>query len=168
MKIIRIFAENLFSFKFEAEELNEYDRLLEIWNNPEYLVGFAERNKSYLKGCSLEDFVERVLEDALILEDTLKQYSKSLNMFFQPLDNNEMWARLLSLQKRRCRYLRLYAIKIDDNMFVVTGGAIKLTRTMSEHPDTVVELTKMNRCKEYLKGLGIFDDQSFFETLEEI
>jgi hypothetical protein len=51
-------------------------------------------------------------------------------------------------------------------MFVVTGGAIKLTRTMSEHPDTVKELSKLNRCKEYLNSMGIFDDHSFFETLE--
>ena len=166
MEIIRIFAENLFSFKFANETLNEYERLLEIWNDPEYLVDFAERNKSYLKGCPLEEFVECVLDDAITLEDTLKQYDKSLNIFFQPLDNNEMRTRLLSLQKRRCRYLRLYAIKIDDNMFVVTGGAIKLTRTMSEHPDTVVELAKLNRCKEYLKNEGIFDELSFFETLE--
>jgi hypothetical protein len=166
MKIIRIFAQNLFSFKFENEVLNEYERLLEMWNNPEYLLDFAEKNKSYLKGCSLEEFVECVLDDVLTLEYTLKQYAYSLNSFFQPLDNNEIWARLLSLQKRRCRYLRLYAIKIDDNMFVVTGGAIKLTRTMSEHPDTVIELAKMNRCKEYLKSEGIFDEYSFFETLE--
>ena len=166
MKIIRIFAENLFSFKFENETLNEYERLLEIWNDPEYLVNFAERNKSYLKGCSLEEFVECVLDDALTLEHTLKQYAKSLNIFFQPLDNNEMRTMFLSLQKRRCRYLRLYAIKIDDNMFVVTGGAIKLTRTMSEHPNMVIELAKMNRCKEYLKSEGIFDEYSFFETLE--
>jgi hypothetical protein len=166
MEINRIFAENLFSFKFENEALNEYERLLEVWNDPEYLVNFVERNKSYLKGCSLEEFVESVLDDALTLEHTLKQYANSLNRFFQPLDNNEMRARLLSLQKRRCRYLRLYAIKIDDNMFVVTGGVIKLTRTMSEHPDTVIELTKLNRCKEYLKSMGIFDEYSFFETLE--
>ena len=166
MEIIRIFAENLFSFKFENEVLNEYERFLEMWNDPEYLVGFAERNKSYLKGCSLEEFVERVLDDVLTLEHSLKQYAKSLNMFFQPLDNTEIRARLLSLQKRRCRYLRLYAIKIDDDMFVVTGGAIKLTRMMSEHPDTIVELNKMNRCKEYLKDMGVFDDHSFFETLE--
>ena len=166
MKIIRIFAENLFSFKFEDEALNEYERLLEMWNDPEYLAEFAERNKLYLKGCSLEEFVECVLDDALTLEQTLKQYAYSLNRFFQPLDNNEILARLLSLQKRRCRYLRLYAIKIDDNMFVVTGGAIKLTRTMSEHPDTVIELIKMSQCKEYLKSVGIFDEYSFFETLE--
>ena len=166
MKIFRIFAENLFSFKFENETLNEYERLLEIWNDPEYLVDFAERNKSYLKNCSLEEFVECVLDDVFTLEYTLKQHANSLNMFFQPLDNNEIRAVLLSLQKRRCRYLRLYAIKIDDNMFVVTGGAIKLTRTMSEHPDTVKELSKLNRCKEYLNSMGIFDDHSFFETLE--
>jgi len=107
------------------------------------------------------------LDDALTLEHTLKQYANSLNMFFQPLDNNEILRTvILSLQKRRCRYLRMYAIKIDDNMFVVTGGAIKLTRTMREHPDTMIELSKMNRCKEYFKSIGIYDEHSFFETLE--
>jgi len=51
-------------------------------------------------------------------------------------------------------------------MFVITGGDIKLTRTMREHPDTMIELSKMNRCKEYFKSIGIYDEHSFFETLE--
>ena len=50
--------------------------------------------------------------------------------------------------------------------YVATGGAIKLTKMMSEHNDTILELAKMYRCKEYLKNMGVFDDDSFFETLE--
>lgn len=51
-------------------------------------------------------------------------------------------------------------------MFIVTGGAIKLTRTMQERSHTQLELDKLNRCRDYLKDQGVFDTTSFMDHIE--
>ena len=57
---------------------------------------------------------------------------------------------------------------LEPNIYVVTGGAIKLTRTMQEREHTTIELEKLNRCKAYLQSQGVFDKDSFVElTYEE-
>ena len=60
MKIVSLFAEKLFAFHNEGELLDEYGRLLDLWNDPEYVFDFAEKNKDYIEqlGYSLDDFTE--------------------------------------------------------------------------------------------------------------
>ena len=73
-----------------------------------------------------------------------------------------------SYWKRRSHasWLRVYAVRVDTNMFIVTGGAIKLTRTMQERSHTQLELDKLNRCRDYLKDQGVFDTTSFMDHIE--
>ena len=173
MKIVPIFAEKLFAFHYnDIEGQDEYDRLLEKWNDPEYLMDFADKNKTYIAnaGFTESEFIEQVLLDAEVLEENLLQYKDNdfkIDSFFQPLHNEEYKCKSLSLQKKKCKLLRLYAIRIDENCFVITGGAIKLTRTMQEHPDTQQELKKLNNCKNYLQSEGVFDDDSFYEIVSK-
>ena len=172
MKIITIFAEKLFAFQYPQETKNEYVRLMDMWNDPEYLVKYAIDNEAYLPiYLSIEDFVEKIMEDVENLEETLISHSKgefqTFDICFQPLHDTEFRHKILSLQKKKCKYLRLYAIKIDENCFVITGGAIKLTRTMQQHPDTNIELVKLEQCKSYLQNNNIFDNDSFYELTTE-
>ena len=170
MKIVSIFAEKLFAFHYEHEQLDEYGRLLELWNDPEYVFNFAEKNKDFIErlGYSFDDFIEYVLSDAELLENLLLEYECNeliMDACFQPLHNEEYQCRILSLQKKKCKFLRLYAIRIDSNCFVITGGTIKITRTMQEHPETNKELQKLKSCKNYLQLKGVFNDESFFELI---
>lgn len=75
----------------------------------------------------------------------------------------------MSLQKGRRHCLRLYAIKIDDDTFIITGGAIKLPlqHLMEDREHTLMELAKLKKAKYYLKENGVFDDESFYEFLNE-
>lgn len=170
MKIVPIFAKKLFSFHYEGEQLDEYGRLLDIWNDTEYLFEFAEKNKQYIQqlGYTIGEFVEFVLEDAEVLEEILLNYKdneSNIDACFQPLHNQEYQCKILSLQKKKCKFLRLYAIRIESNCYVVTGGSIKVTRTMQEHIETGKELQKLERCKNYLQSQGVFDNDSFFEII---
>lgn len=172
MKIVPIFAEKLFSFHYENECLDEYGRLLEIWNDPEFLLDFAERNENSIRQLeyTIDSFVERVLKDAEILEELLLNYKNNesnIDTCFQPLHNQEYRCKILSFQKKKCKFLRLYAIRIDSNCYVITGGGIKITRTMQEHPETNAELQKLERCKNYLQSQNVFDNDSFFEIIGE-
>ena len=56
---------------------------------------------------------------------------------------------------------------LDENCFVITGGAIKMSQKMQDHPDTNNELEKLMEARRYLKSNDVFDDDSFFELLTE-
>lgn len=58
-------------------------------------------------------------------------------------------------------------VRIIPEYDVITGGAIKLTRTMQEREHTLRELDKLNRCKAYLKANGVFDQDSFIDLTYE-
>jgi hypothetical protein len=64
-------------------------------------------------------------------------------------------------------WLRVYAIRLEKNVFVATGGAIKLTRSMQERPHTQEQLDKLNSCRQYLLNNGLFDADSFISLIEE-
>ena len=64
--------------------------------------------------------------------------------------------------------LRIYAIKIDENCFLITGGAIKMSQKMQDHPDSNNELSKINKAKEYLKDNDVVDEDSFYEFIKEV
>ena len=90
-----------------------------------------------------------------------------LNEFFRPLSNQEFLLIELSKQKARRNYLRLYAIRIDTNCFVITGGAIKFHHLNHERKHTQLEMEKLNKCRDYLKANNVFDSDSFYELIKD-
>ena len=69
----------------------------------------------------------------------------------------------ISLRCFASSWLRIYAIRLEPNVYVVTGGAIKLTQRMQDKEHTSLELEKLNKCKEFLKYNGVFDKDSFID-----
>jgi hypothetical protein len=178
MRIIDIFAEEspgrLFSFVYKTEgkmyyQINEYDRLLELWTDVNYLRQYGKKNKVE----NVNQFVKDRLQDAENIQDLLEELihtSEPLEHYFQALNNNEIGVKILSLQKGKVSRndgLRIYALKIDADCFVITGGAIKMSLLMEEHPDTNNELIKIKKTKDYLKENNVFDNESFYEFLIE-
>lgn len=172
MRIVSIFADKLFSFHYEDQEENEYDRLIERWTDVNYLFEFGKMN---VENYNINRYVKSRLEDAEqiinLIEDISNDSNAKLEMFFRPLSNSEYTSKTLSLQKGKTSHwyrkndLRFYAIKIDENCFVITGGAIKLSQVMQENEYTQAELVKLKRCRAYLKENGVYDNESFFELI---
>ena len=166
MKIIPIFAEKLYAFQYDGEVEDEYFRLLDLWTNNTYLQQYAKANNIG----DARGFVEKIVSNAEYIDDLMIKISKSnqvLESFFKPLNDLETGIRVLSLQKGRRYSLRIYAIKIDSNLFVITGGAIKLVHKMSEHVDTRNEKNKLEAAKAYLKRNGVSDSDSFYDLMTE-
>ena len=67
---------------------------------------------------------------------------------------------------RHPSWLRIYAIKIQSGVYLVTGGAIKLTHEMRERSHTLVELAKMEHVRNYLLDNGVFDLDSFNDYID--
>lgn len=74
----------------------------------------------------------------------------------------------LSLQKGKrsathSSWLRIYAIRLEQGTYLVTGGAIKLTHLMADREHTLNELKKMEMVRNYLLAGGIFDTEGIKE-----
>ena len=174
MQIVRIFAPQLFAFHFQNEKENSFKTILGLWMNHEYVYGFLKENAGDIpKGKNIAQMTNEIMEDGQFLIEAILKIIHSdepnLDHFFKPLDNNEYRIRELSGRKGRRSVLRLYAIRIESNMYVITGGAIKLPlqHLMEDREHTQKELISLNAARDYLKINGIFDEDSFFEFLNE-
>ncbi len=132
-----------------------------------FLKKFAEDNAVD----DIRKFVSDILQDTEEIQDFLEnltQMNLPYELYFEPLQNSER-SRLLGFRKGKLRRnrLRYYAIKLNDKCFVITGGTIKMTQTMQQHPDTANELTKLKTARAYLRENGVFDEDSFYELLIE-
>jgi len=52
-------------------------------------------------------------------------------------------------------------IKLNSGIFIITGGAIKLTATMQERTHTAIELIKIEQVRRFLIDNGIVDETGF-------
>lgn len=168
MKIVPIFADKLFAFHYENEVDNEYDRLMELWTDVKCLKEFAISNNI----ANQILFIKSILNDAEQIQDLLEEivsHEDHFEYYFRPLHDTEIGFRILSLQKGKIKknQLRLYAIRIDENCFVITGGAIKMSQKMQDHPETNNELEKLNSARSFLKDNEVLDSDSFYELLNE-
>lgn len=158
----------MYAFKFSEDSLDELERVFDEWADPMYLFQFFEENEKYID-ISIQQAIDKIQKEAKFLRDKLIELANEepnqLNELFKNLNNNEISAKLLQEQKARNRWLRLYAIKIDDNNYVITGGTIKLDNQhyMKDWDHTRKELDKINKCRDYLKDEGVIDDDSFQE-----
>lgn len=175
MKIVDIFAEKLCSIAYKKKDsneydVNEYDRLLDLWTDVSYLYSYAKKNNVKY----IDSFVKARLRDAEKIEDFLDELIEEnipLDKYFHQLDNNEMGFTLLSLRKGKTSKkdgLRLYAVKIDEDCFLITGGAIKMSFKNQDHKDTREEMKKIAMVKAYLKENGVIDKESFYEFRTEL
>ena len=94
MKIVSIFTDKLFAFHYEGEVDNEYDRLLNLWADTEYVRSFLKTNMGDIpKGKTIRQFVEYIGEDAISIDEQLiritETTNESLSPFFKPLHNQE-------------------------------------------------------------------------------
>ncbi len=164
MKIVPIFAEKLYAFQYSHEGYDEYRRLMNLWTDPKYLLNYAKQNNIE----DIDTFIFQIMSDAEYVSDLIEsimEQNGDLQSFFRPLDDNETNTKMLSLQKGKRYRLRVYAIKIDENLFVITGSAIKMGHRMAEHPDTQREKVKLDRAKDYLKREMVFDNDSFYDLI---
>lgn len=170
----------LWAARFDGETENELSKVFAKWNDADWLSVFFEQNiadlSSYFKITDITLAVMDTIDDRYELECVLLDLSPDadLGMLFRPLNNNEASDVLLQKEKARLKHrfkhpswLRLYAIKLATGIYIVTGGAIKLTATMQEREHTRIELAKLEKVRRYLIDADITDEEGFAEYLNE-
>jgi hypothetical protein len=174
MKFISIFVsdsseDGVWSMRFKDESQDEFDRFFDRVNDPEWVRNFFARNKTdlltgFFGNITIQEAVLRTLKEAEELEDMLYDYAEqgfegsdnNLQYLFKPLNNFEHVIAVHQKSKARIRngWLRLYAIRITENCYLITGGAVKLTQSM-RRAHLQKELIKLERVKEFLQDNGI-------------
>jgi hypothetical protein len=95
--------------------------------------------------------------EALILE-TAESKTVQLQSIFKSLFPSEY--RLTAYQKEKAygtlrkSWLRVFAVRINPDLYVITGGAIKLTQLIQDRPHTLEQLTRLNQVRDYLRSFG--------------
>ena len=170
MKIINTFVPGLTTFKFQAKD--ELARNLDLWTDEKYLFTYFEKNKSkleYFKVKTVKEAVAKNIQQTRLIQEKLYEYlidkTKNLDDLFLNLNDNEYHETILSKQKSKQFWLRLYAIKIESNHYVITGGAIKLDHKMKLGELTLTERQTIENCRNYLLENGVYDADSFYELI---
>jgi hypothetical protein len=174
MKLTPIFVsdasdDGLWSIQQDGESQSEFEKFFDLVNDIEWLHDFFENNstdlhRGFFGKITMAVAISRTLEEAEDIEDALYEYSElgfqgketTLQHLFKPLNNFEYVITRHQKTKARIRksWLRLYAIRLAENCYLITGGAIKLTQDMRrDHLN--YELIKLDQTKQFLRENGI-------------
>ena len=173
--------ERLWAVRYDNCLDNVLDFILWQWNDVIWLRSFFKENiddlASYFKITDVNQSIYDTIEDSERLQCLILDISPDadLDKIFRPLENSRTSEMILGKEKARLRntprhasWLRIYAIKLEPGIYVITGGAIKLTRTMQEREHTLVELARMEKVRRFLLDNDIADKDSFVDYLNEI
>lgn len=173
--------EHLWAVRYDGDPDNILDTVLGQWNDVLWLREFFMRNiddlSSYFKITDVNQAIYDTIEDSDRLQCLILDISPDANLdiIFRPLENSRSSEMLLGKEKARLRdaprhasWLRIYAIKLQPGLYVITGGAIKLTRTMQEREHTLAELGKMEKVRRFMLDNDIADLDSFKDYMTEI
>lgn len=176
MTFDEIIEEKLWSVRYDDQNANELERVLDEWGDVELLSDFFSMHfddLAYFNVTTIEDAVNDTLDDRDTLERVILDSRTDLEKLFKPLDNRvglpkeieQMKAK--GEKKRHPSWLRIYAIRLTDGKYIITGGAIKLTKEMRDREHTSHELVKIDKVRRFLLEKGIIDDAGFIDYLAE-
>ena len=184
LKFVPIFAIGILYMRFEDIQHNGklwavvYDgdtqdiltKTFANWLDPVFLEDFFSRNskdlETYFHITNLDIAIYDTIADAASLSCLILDIRPNANLdeLFRPLENQRIREMILSREKAKGKrqsthssWLRIYAIKLDEGIYLITGGAIKLTHLMAEREHTLNELKQMEMVRNYLLDNGIVD-----------
>ena len=171
----------LWAVRYDGEKDNALYTLFDQWNDVMWLRSFFKANwqdlTAYFKITDVNQAIEDTIEDSDKLQGIIMDISPDANLdeIFHPLENFRTTEILLGKEKARLKrmerhssWLRIYAIKLSEGVYVITGGAIKLTLKMEEREHTRQELVKLEKVRSFLLNENIIDDDGFVEYMNTI
>ena len=180
--IVSIVAKNLISVNYEGNLFtHELEKLLINWTEVDFLTDFFTEHLNDLQTgvyskkriYSIDEAIEKTIDDAEALGTRLKDLAEAdemgnnLQILFKPLSNSVHTLKEGQKSKgyEQRSWLRVYAIRFAPNIYVISGGAIKLTETKNDRPHLLLELDKLEATKRYLTNQDLIGADDF-EYLE--
>lgn len=174
-------GDRLWAVRYDGMKDNALNQLFEKWHDITWLQTFFKENindlSAYFKITDVDKAIFDTIDDADRLACLIMDISPDadIDKLFRPLDNNRTSEMTLGKEKARIRnrpehasWLRIYAIKLCKGIYIITGGAIKLTKSMQDREHTIKELKQMEKVRSFLLSNGIVDDDGFKDYLKEL
>lgn len=171
----------LWAVHYEGDEDNVLGMVFAQWDDAQWLRSFFKANmadlQSYFQISDVDIAIDITAEDSDVLQRKILDISPeaNLNELFRPLNNMQSSEMTLDKEKANPKslthhrsWLRIYALKLEDGCYIITGGAIKLTRTMQEREHTLQELLRQEQVRNFLLANHIIDTDSFVDYLAEL
>jgi hypothetical protein len=169
----------LWAVRYDGDETNCFDALFSRWYDMVWLKHFFQENladlAAFFRITDVYQAIMETMDEASRLECLMLDISPeaNLDLLFRHLENGRFSEMSLGREKakgtsvaRHPSWLRIYAIKIEPGVYLVTGGAIKLTATMAERSHTLAELAKMEHVRNFLIDNGVYDMDGFNEYMD--
>lgn len=181
LDIVSIYPDYLFAIKFDDKDVNEYDASFSLWRDLDYLVDFFTENKSLLEtdfwhnsisSTDPEDLAQSIVDESFDFERFIQEVAQNtadgelpdFDSFFQELGGQYKFLREhvphKSYGTASPTMLRLYAIRVNPNCYVVVHGGIKLTKQIQDTPQLNRELfSKIDNVLRFFRANGIIDTE---------
>lgn len=174
LELISIFADHIWSIKYSPKEKDVYTFLFNKWQDIVYVNDYFDMNwdlvsksdiwKNYTKA----ELISIVRDEAEFMESYFIDLFYNVKKGNRP-DFDKLFISLGSEDSQlyklfKCKaygspnkpaILRFYAIQVETNAYVITGGGIKLTKTMNECKHLNKELKHLNKVQKWLKNEGV-------------
>lgn len=177
MEIIEIYPNHLFSIKNDGEKLNEYQNIFKRLSDKDAVLDFFRKNDSYLKnefwgkyGLTPENAAASVIEDVYELEHYIGKLcghsqcgvNPDLDDYFKCLDGQYAceweYVPMKGYGSYSPSFVRIYALKIQPNVYVVVYGGLKLAKKIQDSPvlkDNVMR--RIDAARHFLRDIGVYD-----------
>lgn len=183
MKIKAIYPPYIYSIQYDNEDEDEFNRLFSLWGDISYLIQFMNENKEYLKRKTWKHILnpyeaaQAIRDEAEELEDLFfKLNCNTCNGKYPEFEDHfvflkgrkyecelELWP-MKSYGTKNPSFLRIYAIKPKKNLFIITGGGIKLSDSIQDSPDIKDHvLQNIDKVRKFLREENIFDSDDIEE-----
>jgi len=170
-----IIEDALYAILWEGELHNSLDQMAISYTDAAFLHQYFHENVeklTYYKNPSYtpSDAAMRTQREAIALiqelkdlaSDSLTGNSNSLDDLFEPLHAVDVYSHPRYYTDVKAKgypdeapWLRVYAVKCDDDLYVITGFGLKLVRDMRDDPELVTELQKLEIATDYLRSIGM-------------
>jgi hypothetical protein len=146
-----------------GEAPDALSQLYNEWNDSQYLSAFFKQYEKDFRNQGRTEPLRKAVINARnegralltsINELAINHNAEGLSDLFKPLadeDDRIDPSRLKAYGDEYKSYMRVYAVKHND-VYYITGGAIKLTQKIQGRDHTETELHKMNLFRDFLGG----------------
>ena len=183
MKIITLYDGFLYAVQYDVGKKNVFDELFDYWDDVSGVYDFITVNEEYLQSdfwgnrMTPFDVAQKVVDEAEELEEEIFERCNNakdndkpdLDDMFKYLDGKYRDVYELTPTKAygigRPSFLRLYAIKVDSNVYVITGGGIKLAKKIQDSPGLKESVIRdIDKVRHWMIENGILDKNDIIKT----
>jgi hypothetical protein len=170
MEIVEIIEGSLYAIKWQDDNMHSLDEMADKLSDAEWLYDYFEENKSklsYYRDVTIGKAVRKtiieaneLLQEIWDLANTDHEENEALDDLFEHLHKEEAYNHSryhtdFKAKGYKAPWVRIYAVRCDDNLYAITGYAIKLVRKMQDDEDLRNELKKLESATYSLKEIGM-------------